>query len=314
MQAFLLRRIGTTVLTLFIISIIIFSVFHIIPGDPVLIILGIEADAESIENLREELGLDQPLMTRYVSWVSHALRGDLGTSIRLGQPVSQLIIQRLPVTGALAVMAILFAILISFPLGIYAALHRRELRDYGTMIFAQLGISIPSFWAGIMLMLFFAVRLRWFSPGGFTPWTESIGLAIKSLLLPAIALGLQRAAILTRMVRSSMLESLNQDYMNTARSKGLSERVVIYKHGLKNGMIPVLTVLGLHLAGLIAGSIVIEEVFTLPGVGRLLLMAISSRDFPLVQSLVLFIAIVVVIINFLVDLLYALFDPRIKIQ
>lgn len=277
-------------------------------------ILGTEADPEAIETLRETLGLNQTLLTRYYRWITKALKGDLGTSFRLGQPVNRLLIQRIPVTGTLALMATLFAVILSLPLGIFAALNRQSFKDYGTMIFAQLGISIPSFWAGIMLMLFFAVRLRWFAPGGFTSYNEGVGLALKSLLLPAIALGLQRGAMLTRMVRSSMLESLSQDYINTARGKGLTERVVIYKHGLKNAMIPVLTVLGLHLASLIAGSIVIEEVFTLPGIGRLLLMAISNRDFPMVQGIVLFISFVVVLSNFLVDLLYSLLDPRIMID
>lgn len=314
MKAYLIRRLSAMILTLIMISIITFFIFQIIPGDPAQMILGTEADPQAIETLREQLGLNQPLLIRYYQWVTRAMLGDLGVSIRLGQPVNRLIIQRLPVTGTLAIMAIVLAVMLSFPLGIYAALHRKSFKDYGTMIFAQLGISIPSFWAGIMLMLFFAVRLRWFSPGGFTPYSEGVILALKSLLLPAIALGLQRGAILTRMVRSSMLESLSQDYINTARSKGLAERVVIYKHGLKNAMIPVLTVLGLHLAGLIAGSIVIEEVFTLPGVGRLLLMAINNRDFPMVQGLVLFIALVVVLSNFLVDILYSLLDPRIVID
>lgn len=314
LKSFLIRRMMTTIITLWIISLITFFIFQVIPGDPALLMLGPEADPQAITTLQEELGLHQPVYRRYLQWIALALQGDLGNSIRFNIPVKDLLWHRLPVTGSLAILATILALFISFPLGIWAALHRGTFKDYGTMIFAQLGISIPSFWIGIMLMLFFAVRMRIFSPGGFTPFSEGILLSLRSLLLPSVALGLQRGAILTRMVRSSMLESLNKEYIQTARSKGLQERVVIFKHALKNALIPIITVLGLHMASLLAGSIVIEEVFTLPGMGRLLLMAVSSRDFPMVQGLVLFISMVVVLMNFFVDILYSLLDPRIIVE
>jgi len=309
---FYVRRLLTLFASLLGISLITFLVFQVIPGDPALLALGTEADPAALDALRQEFGLHLPLHTRYLNWISAAVTGDLGRSIRLGKPVTELLVQRLPVTVSLTAFSILFTVLLSVPLGVMAAVNRRTFKDYGTMLFAQMGIAIPSFWAGILLILLFAVKLRMFSAGGFVPWKENAYLAFKSLVLPSVALGLQRAAILTRMVRSAMLETLSMDYVRTARAKGLSERTVVYKHALKNAMIPVITVLGLHVAGLIAGSIIIEQVFSLPGMGRLMLMAISYRDFPLIQGLVLFVAAVVVIMNFVVDMTYTLLDPRIR--
>ncbi|MEW6244252.1 MAG: ABC transporter permease [Bacillota bacterium] len=309
---FYVRRLLTLIASLLGISLITFLVFQVIPGDPALLVLGTEADPAALDALRREFGMHLPFHTRYFNWISAAVTGDLGRSIRLGKPVTELLAQRLPVTVSLAAFSILFTVLLSLPLGVMAAVNRGTFKDYGIMLFAQMGIAIPSFWAGILLILLFAVKLRMFSAGGFVPWQENAYLAFKSLVLPSAALGLQRAAILTRMVRSSMLETLSMDYVRTARAKGLPERTVVYKHALKNAMIPVITVLGLHVAGLIAGSIIIEQVFSLPGMGRLMLMAISYRDFPLIQGLVLFVASVVVIMNFVVDMTYTLLDPRIR--
>lgn len=306
------RKLGALVATLFVVTLIAFVVFRLIPGDPALIILGVEADPAAVTQLHHELGLDQPVYVQFWRWLGQMVRGDLGWSLRLSAPVSQLIWQRLPVTTGLATLAILIATGVAIPIGILAATHRGGWLDLITMAVSQVGIAVPAFWAGIILLLVFSMELGWFAPGGFVSFSESPWLALKSLILPSAALGLQRAAILTRMTRASMLDVLGQDYMRTARSKGLSERVVLYRHGLKNAIIPVLTVLGMHLGGLLAGSIVIEQVFSLPGIGQLTLLAVSSRDLPLAQGVVMFTAAIIILLNFTVDLLYSHLDPRIR--
>jgi peptide/nickel transport system permease protein len=225
-----------------------------------------------------------------------------------------LIVSRLLITGPLAILAIFFTIILSIPLGIHAATHHNKLGDYGIMIFSQLGISIPEFWLGILLILLLAVKLQQFPAGGFTNWSENPLTAVKSLLLPALALGVIRAAIITRITRSSLLEILGEEYIQTARSKGLKERTVIYKHALKNSMITIVTVLGLQLGQLLAGAIIVENVFYLPGMGRLVLLAITQRDLPVVQGVVLFMAGIVVLTNFFVDILYGFLDPRVKYE
>jgi peptide/nickel transport system permease protein len=312
MRAYIMRRFGALVVTLLLISIIIFLVMRVLPGDPAQIILGTEADPGVLEKLREKLGLNQPLLVQYAEWLKGVLTGDLGDSLNYNVPVSSLIASRLAVTGPLAALAILFTAIVSIPLGIHAATHHNRLGDYGIMVFSQLGISIPEFWLGILLILLLAVHVHWLPAGGFTSWSESPLAALRSLLLPALALGVVRAAIITRMTRSSLLEVLGEDYVQTARSKGLDERIVIYKHALRNSLISVITVLGLQLGGLLAGTIIIESVFYLPGMGRLAILAISQRDLPVVQGIVLFIAAVIILVNFLVDIIYSFLDPRIR--
>lgn len=313
MVAYLTRRVLTLIVTLFLASILIFALINIIPGDPAQIILGTEATPETLARVRAKLGLDRPAVVRYFDWLKGiVLHGNFGRSINYDVPISRLIGSRLLVTGPLAAMAIFFTIIISIPLGIYAATHHNRLGDYGTMIFSQIGLAIPEFWFGILLIIGFAVHWQLFPAGGFTSWTENPLESLRSLLLPALALGLIRAAIITRMTRSSMLEVLREDYVKTARSKGLSERIIIYKHVLRNALISVITILGLQLGQLIAGAIIIETVFYLPGMGRLVMLAINQRDLPVVQGIILFIAAVVVIVNFVIDLLYGLFDPRIR--
>jgi peptide/nickel transport system permease protein len=312
MQAYVLRRLGVLVLTLLLISIIVFLVMRVIPGDPAQIILGTEANPEILAQVRERLGLDRPLLAQYLDWLRGLFTGDLGWSFHYDLPVASLIASRLLVTGPLAALALLVTIIIAIPLGIYAATHHNRPGDWGIMIFSQLGISIPEFWLGILLILLLAVYARWFPAGGFTGWGEGPLGALRSLLLPALALGFVRAAVITRMTRSSLLEVLGEEYVRTARGKGLAERVVIYKHALRNSLISVVTVLGLQLGGLLAGTIIIESVFYLPGMGRLVILAISQRDLPVVQGIVLFIAAVIILVNFLVDLLYGLLDPRIR--
>lgn len=314
MLTFLAKRFFILIATLFFVSGIIFIVLKVIPGDPAQIILGMEASPESLQQLRQKLGLDQPLIVQYGQWLWALLRGDFGHSLTYDLPVSTLIISRLEVTIPLAIMSILLAVFLALPLGIYAAVHRKRLGDYGVMIFSQLGLAIPAFWAGILLILFFAVKLQWFSAGGFASWWQTPWGAFKSLLLPAASLGLIRAAILARMTRSCLLEALGEDYVRTARSKGLSENLVIYKHALRNALIPVITIAGLQMGELLAGAIIIENVFHLPGLGRLIFLAINQRDLPVVQGVGILIACGIVIINFIVDFIYGLVDPRIRLQ
>jgi peptide/nickel transport system permease protein len=313
MVAYLIRRSITLLVTLLLVSILIFAVINIIPGDPAQIILGTEATPETLARVRAKLGLDRPALVRYFDWLKGViLHGDFGRSINYDVSISQLIASRLLVTVPLAAMAIFFTIIVSIPLGIYAATHHNRPGDYGTMVFSQIGLAIPEFWFGILLIIGFAVNWHLFPAGGFTSWGENPWKSLKSLFLPALALGMIRAAIITRMTRSSMLEVLREDYVKTARSKGLPERIVIYKHVLRNALISVVTILGLQLGQLIAGAIIIETVFYLPGMGRLVMLAINQRDLPVVQGIVLFIAAVIVIVNFIVDLLYGLLDPRIR--
>jgi peptide/nickel transport system permease protein len=314
MTSYLIKRLIVLILTLFLVSIVIFVVMRIIPGDPAQIIMGLQATPEAVAALREELGLNRPLTVQYLSWMWELLRGDMGRSITYGVPITELVIQRLAVTGPLTLIAALFSVAISIPLGIYASTHQNRPGDYGVMIFSQIGLAIPAFWAGLLLILLFAVDLHWFASGGFPGWSKSFWGSMKSLILPAAALGLIRAAVLARMTRSSLLEVLREDYVRTARSKGLAEGVVIYKHAFRNAVIPVLTILGLQIGQLMAGTIIIEQVFFLPGLGRLVYLAINQRDLPVVQAVVLFIATIIVIINFLVDLMYVLLDPRIRLE
>ncbi|MDI6753202.1 MAG: ABC transporter permease [Thermodesulfobacteriota bacterium] len=313
MFAFFGKRILILIATLLLVSGMIFLVLKVIPGDPAQIILGVQATPENLTELRHKLGLDQPLTVQYWNWLSALVRGDFGRSITYDVPISALIVSRLTVTIPLAILSIFFAVVLSVPLGIYAATHRNQPGDYGVMVFSQIGLAIPAFWAGILLILFFAVHLQWFSAGGFKSWTETPLGALKSLLLPALSLGLIRAAVLARLTRSCMLEALGEDYIRTARSKGLAETIVVYKHALRNALIPVVTIIGLQMGELLAGAIVIENVFNLPGLGRLVFLAIGQRDLPVVQGVSLLIAFFIVMVNFGVDVLYGVVDPRIRL-
>jgi len=311
-SAYLLKRFIILIATLLLVSGVIFIVLHVIPGDPAQLILGIQATPETLGELRHKMGLDVPLPVQYMNWIGGLLYGDMGRSITYDVPITSLIISRLQVTVPLAILSILFAVVFSIPLGVYAALHRNQPGDYGVMIFSQIGLAIPAFWAGILLILLFAVELRWFSAGGFRAWTETPWGALKSLLLPALSLGLIRAAVLARLTRSCMLEVLGEDYIRTARSKGLAEKVVVYKHAFRNALIPVVTIIGLQMGELLAGAIVIENVFNLPGLGRLVFLAIGQRDLPVVQGVSLLIAFLIVVVNFAVDVIYGVVDPRIR--
>ena len=260
------------------------------------------------------MGLNRPLVVQYVDWLAHALRGDLGRSIQYDVPVGELIVTRLPVTLPLALLAATFMVAVAIPLGLYAATHHRRSGDYLAMIVSQLGISIPQFWSGLLLILLFSVTLGWVRAGGFDGWSAGVWPALRALLLPAVALGFFQAAVLVRATRSAVLDVLREDYVRTARAKGLRERLVVVKHAFRNALIPIVTVAGLQLGQLMAGAIVLESVFALPGLGRLALGAISARDLPVVQGVALFVASSIVVINFAVDLAYGALDLRIRYE
>ncbi|WP_042146622.1 ABC transporter permease [Paucisalibacillus sp. EB02] len=312
-MAYFFRRILLLLVTVFLVSLITFAVFQIIPGDPIRIMLGPEADEARVETLEKQLGLDQALPIQYVNWMSGVFTGDLGDSIRFSRPVSELIADRLPVTLSLAFLSIAIVIMVAIPLGIYIAKRPNTLRDFVFSSVTQVGMAIPSFWLGMILMLGLGMSFQFFSISGYVPWSESITGAIGSLLLPAITIAIPQIAISFRYIRNTILEQLQLDYVRTIRSKGITERAVIYRHVLRNAMIPILTVFGLIFAEVVAGTIIVEQVFGLPGFGSLLITSISYRDFPLIQGIVMYITIVVVIINFVIDMLYAVLDPRIRL-
>jgi len=314
MTAYLLKRTFILLLTLILVSITIFVVLMVIPGDPAQIILGIHATPETLHALRHQLGLDRPVVIQYLSYMKNLAMGDMGRSIHYDVSIRSLIISRLQVTIPLAILSMIFAVFLSIPMGTYSSLHRNQIGDYGIMVFSQIGLAVPAFWAGILLILLFAVTLHWFPAGGFQPWLMDPLRASKSLILPAFSLGLVRAAVLTRMTRSSMLEVLGEDYIRTARSKGVPERIVVYKHAFRNAIIPVVTIIGLQVGDLLAGAIIIENVFHLPGIGRLVFEAIGQRDLPVVQGVVLFITTIIVFINFMIDIIYRYLDPRIRYE
>ena len=298
--------------TLLFVSLLVFVVVRVLPGDPALIILGLEANADSVARVRRELGLDQPITVQYARWVTRALAGDLGRSIQYDLPVASLILSRLSVTLPLTLLAAGLMVAAAIPLGVYAATHHRRWGDYVTMSLSQLGVAVPGFWAGLLLILLFSVQLGWVQAGGFDGWGQGIWRGVRSLLLPAVALGLFQFAVLARTTRSALLEVLREEYVKTARAKGVAERAVLFRHALRNALIPIVTVAGVQLGQLLAGSIILESVFYLPGLGRLTLAAISARDLPVVQGVVLFVASMIVTVNAAVDILYGILDPRIR--
>ena len=307
------RRLTALMVTLLVASLLIFLLLEILPGDPAAVILGVGAQEDTLRALRAELGLDLPAPVRYLNWLGEVLQGDLGRSYTYDTPVQELLLNRVELSLPLALLAILLSTGIAIPLGVFAASRHRKVADTGIMGFAQLGVAIPNFWFAILLILLFSVKLGWFSAGGFAGWDAGWFPAFKSLVLPAVALALPQAAILARVTRSSVLETVQEDYIRTARAKGLSRSQALWRHAVRNALIPVVTILGLQLSFLLAGTIIIENVFYLPGVGRLLFQAIAQRDLMVVKNLVLVLAATVVLINFLVDLLYAVLDPRLRL-
>jgi peptide/nickel transport system permease protein len=294
------------------VSVVIFLIIHITPGDPVMVMLGEEANAEARDRLRQELGLNDPLPVQYALWLGRVVRGDLGRSIRTHQPVSEAIVQRLPVTIELAIAAMCVALAIAVPAGITAALRRNTGADIASSILALLGVSVPNFFLAILLIWIFALNFRWLPPIGFTPIIQDPWLNLKGLIMPAVTLGAAVAAVVTRQMRGSLLEVLGNDYIRTAYAKGLREHSVIRQHAIKNAMIPVITVVGLRTGNLLGSAIITETIFALPGVGRMVVDSIFQRDFPMVQGITLYLALIFLMINLLVDLTYAYLDPRIR--
>ncbi len=312
MFGFVVRRFLTALLTVLLASVVVFSAMLAVPGDPAAIILGINATPEARAVLSRKLGLDVPPVQRYVQWLGGAARGDFGESINYQRPVGALIADRLRVSVPLSLGAALLACLIAIPLGIFAAVRRGTAWDPLITSLSQLGAAVPSFWLGLLLILFFAVERRLLPAGGFTPFGQDPAAWARSLVLPVLALALGQAAVMTRMTRAAMLEVLNQDFVRTARAKGVTRRTVVLKHALRNAMVTIITILGLSLSNVFIGSIVIEQVFALPGLGRLALTAIGTRDFPLLQGEILVYAATIVTLGFLVDISYGLLDPRIR--
>ena len=312
MSLFLVKRLATFVATLVGTTIITFLALEILPGDPARVILGVEAPDSAVQALREQLGLNRPALERYVDWVSSLATGSFGNSYTYSVPVDELLAARLEITVPLALIAMALSVAMALALGVFAAAHHNRQGDVAVMGVSQLGISVPNFWLALLLILLFAVHLRWFSAGGFPGWDAGIGPALKSLVLPALALATVQGAILTRFTRSAVLETMREDYVRTARAKGLTRAQTLRRHVLRNAMIPIVTVMGLQFANLLAGTIVVENVFALPGVGRLILQAITNRDLVVVRDVVTLLAAMVVLINLGVDLLYAAIDPRLK--
>ena len=304
--SFVLRRIGRLLLTVLLISTIIFFVIRVIPGDPALVIAGIDATEADIAAIRAKLGTDQPLSAQYFQWLSQIVRFDFGKSLTSGESVIKLILERFPLTLSLALMGIVISLLIALPLGVLSAVKRWSFWDYLGMIISQLGMAIPSFWLGIMLLLVFAVMIPIFPLFGSG--------TLRHLLLPSFALGFARAAVLLRLTRASMIEELSKEYVVTARAKGLTENMIKFKHTLRNALLPVVTIAGIQLGYMLGGAIIIEQVFSLPGLGRLFLYGVYQRDFTLIQGGVVFVALIFSLINFSVDLLYSLLNPRIRIS
>lgn len=311
MAFYLIRRLAAFAATLLVVSLVVFFIMNVLPGDPALVILGIDASPDAVAALRARLELDAPLPARWLAWAGGALTGDFGESYTYGVPVSELIVERLPVTVPLAIIATVVTTIIAISLGVFAAARHGRPGDWAVMTVSQLGIAVPAFWSAILLVLLFAVKLRWLPPGGFPGWSDPVE-ALRSLILPTAALALVQAAILTRVTRSSVLEVMRLDYARTARAKGLTRDAILWRHVLPNALLPIVTIVGLQFAGLVTGTIVIENVFYLPGLGRLIFQSITNRDLFTVQALVMFFAALVVTANFIVDVLYALIDPRLR--
>jgi peptide/nickel transport system permease protein len=314
MIAYILRRIASLVVSLIVASLVIFMVVEVAPGDPAAFMLGVNAKPDTVAALRAELGLDVPKAERYLNWVTGMVQGDFGTSYTYRTPVADMVADRLWVSLPLALYALILSTLIAFPAGIYAASRRGRAGDLGVMAATQLGVAVPNFWFAMILVLIFAINLGWVSAGGFPGWDKGFWPCMAALTLPAIALALPQAAILARVMRSSLLDMLSEDFIRTARAKGLTEGQALWRHALKNALIPVLTILGLQFSFLLAGSIIIEQVFYLPGLGRLVFQAITQRDLITVESVVMLLVFAVIVVNFLVDLTYAAVDPRLRVR
>jgi peptide/nickel transport system permease protein len=314
MILYLIRRLLGIVPVLALVAITSFLLVYLVPGDPAMVMLGSDATPQQIQALRTQMGLDRSLPEQFVLWLGQALRGNLGESFFLGRPVTQALMERLPATMQLAMLSLLFSLLIGIPAGIVAAVRQNSRWDQMVMVVAMGGISVPSFWLGLAMILLFSVQLGWLPSGGYAPLWEDFGHGLRTLILPAIALGFMQAALIARMTRSSMLEVLRQDYVRTAKAKGLGWSRVTLRHALKNAMIPVITTIGTAFGVLLGGAVIVEIVFTYPGLGRLVVLAVQRRDYPLVQGALLLTSVIYVVVNLAVDLLYSVFDPRITYE
>ncbi len=312
MSGVIIRRLASAVPIMLIVSLITFGMIHLIPGDPAAAIAGLTATAEQIANIRHDLGLDQPLLTQLWRWYANLLNGDLGRSLLLGQPVVHVTFQRLPVTLALASYALVLTLILGLTSGIIAALRQNTWIDQVAMVFAMIGISVPNFYLGLLMIILFAVELRWLPTGGYIAFTDDPLGWLATSTMPAISLALLLAGLLARITRSTMLEVLRQDYIRTARAKGLPNRVVVLKHALANALIPITTVIGIIVSLLISGSVVTETLFSIPGIGQLLTQAVLNRDYPMVQGGLLITTALLVLVNIAVDVCYALLDPRVR--
>ena len=312
MGIYILRRLAVLVPTLFGVSLLVFTLMRLIPGDPVQTMLGMEVSGEAVEAVRAQYGLDQPLPIQYFRWLGRAVQGDLGMSIITKKRVSEIMLEKLPATLELAVASMAIALLIALPAGVVMATRRNSWADYAGTLIALFGVSMPNFWLGISLILILAVWLRWLPPSGFVPFPNDPIGNLRLLVMPAITLGAALAAVLARLTRASMLDVLKDDYVRTARSKGLDNRAVIYGHALRNALLPIVTVAGIQIGHLLGGAVITETIFAWPGLGKLAVDSITSRDFPVVQGVVLFSAAIFVVVNLIVDLLYLVLDPRIR--
>ncbi|MGI9351363.1 MAG: ABC transporter permease [Rhizobiaceae bacterium] len=312
MLRYALKRLLSLGISLIVASVVIFVVIEVVPGDPASYMLGINAQPETVAALREELGLNISHHERYFTWISGLLTGDFGTSYTYRTPVVEMISDRMWISLPLAVYALILSTIIAFPTGIWAASRRGSVSDVSIMGITQLGIAIPNFWFAMLMVLVFSINLRWFSAGGFPGWENGFLGGLKALTLPAIALALPQASILARVMRSALLDTLQEDFIRTARAKGLSKRQALWGHALRNALIPVLTIIGLQFSFLLAGAIIIENVFFLPGLGRLIFQSISQRDLIVVESVVMLLVFAVIMVNFAVDIAYAAVDPRLR--
>ena len=314
MARYIGKRLISAVPVVFAVTFIVFLVMHLVPGDPAVALGGTEASPAEIAQMRHRMGIDQPLTVQLASWYAHLLRGDLGQSLLLGHSVTQSIVARVPVTLSLTLTSLLLTVSAGIPFGIAAAVKRNSWTDQFIMMTALLGLSLPNFWLGLMLIYLFAVALGWLPSGGYVPFFENPAQWLRSIVLPTVSLSLMQIGLIARMTRSSMLEVLREDYLRTARAKGLAERVAVWKHALRNAMIPIVTVVGMMFGLLLGGAVVVETVYALPGAGRLIVTGILRRDYPVIQGGLMVTAVVFVALNLLVDVLYAYLDPRVRYE
>jgi len=309
-----LKRVLSLIPVLFVVSVAIFLIVHITPGEPAAVILGLEATEDQVQELREEMGLNLPIYEQYFNWVTDVIHGDLGNSYFMKEPVTEAIMKHLEPTLSLAILGEIVALILAIPVGIIAAYRRGSAIDQSLMVISLLGMAVPSFLLGLLLMLLVGVHLQWLPVAGYEPIQEGLWEHIKYLILPAISLGAIQAALVARMTRSSMLEVLNTNFIKTARSKGVKEYKVVIKHALRNAFLPILTVIGQSFGTLVTGAVVVETIFNLPGIGQLIINSIERRDFAVIQGVVLFVTLVYVLINLIVDLLYGVIDPRVRLE